>query len=137
MGMALLIWGPMFEVGVQQIDTQHRKLFDLANELADAVRAGKGLLPLGTILNELTTYTQTHFSSEEQLMVQNGYPATAEHKAYHQELIKQVSDFKRSFLAGDVGIVDKTLQFFTDWLAKHIMETDKALARDLKQKGVL
>jgi hemerythrin len=48
--MPLLIWGPIFEVGVQQIDTQHRKLFDLA----DAIRAGKGMLPLGTILNELT-----------------------------------------------------------------------------------
>jgi len=135
--MPLLIWGPMFEVGVQQIDTQHRKLFDLANELADAVRAGNGRIPLGKILNELTTYTQTHFSSEEHLMVQSGYPATAEHKAYHQELITQVSDYKRAFLAGDIGIVDSTLQFFTDWLAKHIMETDKALARDLNQKGIV
>jgi len=134
--MSLLIWGPMFEVGVQQIDTQHRKLFDLANELADAVRAGRGMEPLGKILNELTSYTQTHFASEEQLMTHYGYAATAEHKAYHQDLIRQITDFKRAFSAGDVGIVDKALQFFTDWLAKHIMETDKALARDLKQKGV-
>lgn len=134
--MSLLIWGPMFEVGVHQIDTQHRKLFDLANELADAVRAGTGSTPLGKILNELTLYTQTHFSSEEQLMTQYGYPATAEHKACHQDLIKQVTEFKRAFSAGDSAIVDNMLQFFTDWLAKHIMETDKALARDLKQKGV-
>lgn len=134
--MPFMIWGPMFEVGVQQIDTQHRKLFDLANELAEAVRDGRGIEPLDKILTGLTSYTQTHFASEEQLMTHYGYPATAEHKAYHQELIKQVTEFKRAFNAGDVGIVDSILQFFTDWLAKHIMETDKALARDLKQKGV-
>ncbi len=134
--MSLMIWGPMFEVGVGQIDSQHRKLFDLANELADAVRAGKGMVPLGRILNELVTYTQTHFAAEEQLMSQHGYPATAEHKACHQELIRKVGDFKRAFLEGDSSIVDKTLQFFTEWLSRHIMEIDKAFARDLIQKGV-
>lgn len=35
--MTLMIWGPMFEVGVHQIDAQHRKLFDLANNLSDAI----------------------------------------------------------------------------------------------------
>lgn len=134
--MSLMIWGPMFEVGVQQIDTQHRKLFDLANELADAVREGKGALPLGKILNELTTYTQIHFAAEEQLMSQHGYPATAEHKACHQELTKRVAEFKRALQAGDVAIVDDALQFFTAWLSKHIMEIDKAFAKALKQKGI-
>jgi hemerythrin len=134
--MSLMIWGPMFEVGVHQIDSQHRKLFDLANELADAVRAGNGMLPLGKILDELVIYTQTHFTTEEQLMSQHGYPATAEHKGCHQELIKKVGEFKYAFHAGDTGIVDSALQFFTEWLTKHIMNTDKAFAKDLIQKGV-
>ena len=35
--MTLMIWVPMFEVGVHQIDDQHRKLFDLANDLSDVI----------------------------------------------------------------------------------------------------
>lgn len=132
--MALLIWGPMFEVGVQEIDRQHRTLFDLANTLAEAVIQGKGPEPLATIFNELVRYTQTHFALEEQLMAQHGYPATAEHKASHQELVRQVTEYRHAFTSGDNAIIDKMLQFFTSWLSRHIMEIDKALARHLKQK---
>ena len=134
--MSLLIWGPMFEVGVREIDAQHRKLFDLANGLADAVIHGKGAEPLGNILTELGRYTQTHFATEELLMTKHGYPASEEHKAAHQKLIQQVADYKQRFLAGDATMAEKTLQFFTDWLSKHIMQIDKSLASDLQQKGV-
>lgn len=135
--MGLLIWGPMFEVGVQEIDRQHRTLFDQANILAEAVVQGKGPESLGAIFNELVRYTQTHFTLEEQLMAQHGYPATAEHKAGHQELVRQVSEYRQAFIAGDSAIIDKMLQFFTSWLSRHIMEVDKVLAQHLKQKGLL
>ena len=134
--MALLLWGPMLEVGVKEIDTQHRKLVDLANELADAVRAGKGKDVAGKILNELVSYTQSHFSTEERLMTLHKYPGAAEHKQLHQDLIKTVSDFKAKFLKGEATISEELMSFLRDWLTKHIMNIDKAFARDLKTKGV-
>ena len=134
--MPLLLWGPMLEVGVKEIDTQHRKLVDLANELADAVRAGKGKEVLGKTLAELVRYTQTHFATEEKLMDQHKYPGTADHKQLHKDLVKTVSDFKAKFDKGDAALTDEIMNFLRDWLTKHIMNIDKALARDLKQKGV-
>lgn len=134
--MSLLIWGAMFEVGVQEIDAQHRRLFDLANQLADAVRIGKGTDIIGNVLNELVRYTQTHFTFEEQLMSQNHYEAAAQHRQQHQDLIESVAEFKRRFAAKDEAVVDEALQFFTEWLSRHIMDTDKALARALQLKGV-
>ena len=134
--MSLLVWGAMFEVGVQSIDHQHRTLFDLANRLAEAIMQGTGAEPLGQIFNELVRYTQHHFVMEEQLMALHGYPAAVQHKTAHQELIQQVSEYRRAFATADLQIADKMLQFFTVWLSHHIMETDKALARDLKHKGV-
>ena len=126
----------MLEVGVKEIDTQHRKLVDLANELADAVRAGKGKETLGKTLAELVRYTQTHFATEEKLMDQHKYPATTEHKQLHKDLVKTVSDFKAKFDKGDAALSEEIMNFLRDWLTKHIMNTDKALARDLKLKGV-
>lgn len=134
--MPLLIWGPMFEVGVHEIDSQHRRLFDLANQLADAVIQGKGTEPLGEILDGLVRYTQTHFVSEEQLMARHQYPAITEHKALHQTLVQEITRHKQAFAAGDTDSAAKTLHFFTEWLTKHIMHTDKILAHDLHQKGV-
>jgi len=134
--MPLLIWGAMFEVGIRDIDAQHRRLFDLANQLADAIRVGKGREITGEVLTDLLRYTQTHFSFEEQLMRQYGYPAAAEHRQRHQDLVQQVIEFRRRFKAGDVYVVSEALQFFTEWLSSHIMNIDKAFARDLKSKGV-
>jgi len=134
--MPLLLWGPMLEVGVAEIDTQHRKLVDLANELADAQVAGKGKDVLGKILTELVRYTVTHFTTEERLMDKHKYPATADHKQLHKELVKTVSDFKTKFDKGDALLSQEIMNFLRDWLTKHIMNIDKALAKDLKQKGV-
>jgi len=135
--MALLLWGPMLEVGVKEIDTQHRKLVDLANELSDAQIAGKAKDVLGKILTELVRYTVTHFATEERLMDQHKYPATADHKQLHKDLVKTVSDFKAKFDKGDAALSQDIMHFLRDWLTKHIMNIDKALAKDLKQKGVL
>lgn len=134
--MALLLWGPMLEVGVKEIDTQHRKLVDLANELSDAQVAGKAKDVLGKTLSELVRYTVTHFSTEERLMDQHKYPAAADHKQQHKDLVKTVSDFKAKFDKGDAALSLEIMHFLRDWLTKHIMSTDKAFARDLIQKGV-
>ncbi len=134
--MPLLLWGPMLEVGVKDIDNQHRKLVDLANELADALKSGHGKEVLGKILTELVRYTQTHFTTEERLMDQHKYPAAADHKQLHKELVKTVTDFKGKFDRGDASLTDDLMNFLRDWLTKHIMNIDKALAWDLKGKGV-
>ncbi|CAH2032297.1 bacteriohemerythrin [Trichlorobacter ammonificans] len=134
--MPLLLWGPMLEVGVREIDTQHRKLVDLANELADAVRAGKGKDVAGKILNELVSYTQSHFATEERLMDLHKYPDATNHKQLHKDLVKTVSDFKAKFIKGEATISEELMNFLKDWLTKHIMNIDKAFARDLKAKGV-
>lgn len=126
----------MFEVGITEMDQHHRTLFNLANQLAEAARQGQGKAPLAEVFDELLRYTQYHFASEERLMAAHGYPATEQHKQAHQELIRKVSDAKRSFSAGDDTIVDEMMGLFTSWLAHHIMETDKELAQDLRAKGV-
>lgn len=132
--MSLLVWGAMFEVGVAEIDKQHRNLFNLADSLAEANREGKGKELLEQIFTELIRYTQYHFTTEEQLMAQYGYKDIVQHKAKHQELASQVMEYRRAFAAGDKEIVDKMLHFFTNWLAHHIMETDKGVAEVINRK---
>ena len=134
--MALMIWGPMFEVGVHEIDTQHRQLFNLANELAEAIMQRREQDILIRILAELTRYTQTHFTTEEQLMTRHQYPGAEAHRRQHQELVHQVEQLRLAVQEGQPDAADKVLKLFTGWLAEHIMHIDKALARDLQQKGL-
>ena len=66
--MPLITWTDELSVSVKDLDSQHQKLFDLVNELHEAMRSGKGKEAVGSILNRLADYTKTHLFYEERLM---------------------------------------------------------------------
>ena len=134
--MSLLAWSNALSVGVKEIDDQHKKLVDLANQLNDAMKAGHGKDAIGSILVELVRYTQSHFAFEEKLMDTHKYPATEKHKAEHKDLVKSVGDFKAQFDRGDATLTTSVMNFLRDWLTKHILSSDRALGRDLNTKGL-
>ena len=134
--MSLLAWSNMFSVGVKVIDDQHRKLLDLANKLNDEMAAGHGKEVLGKILADLIAYTQYHFDTEHKLMAEHQYSASAGHKEAHNQLVKQVAELKKKYDKGENVLTSEVMVFLRDWLTKHIMNTDKALGRELNQKGV-
>ena len=134
--MSLLAWSSVFSVGVTEIDNQHKKLVDMANRLNDAMKAGQGKEAIGKVLNELVSYTATHFAYEERLMDQHKYPMSPEHKQEHKDLVKTVLDFKAKFEKGDAALTAEIMTFLRDWLTKHIMNSDKKFGKDLNTKGV-
>ena len=134
--MSLLSWSNAFSVGVKEIDDQHKKLVQLANELNDAMKAGHGKEALGKILGELISYTATHFATEERLMERNHYPKADEHKKQHQDLVKSVLDLKSKFDAGNATLTAEVMVFLRDWLSQHIINSDRALGKDLIAKGI-
>jgi len=134
--MPLMIWGPMLAVGVKEIDDQHQKLVQMANELNDAMRDGQGREALGKILKELVRYTSYHFATEERLMDQHKYAQSAEHKKQHKDLVHTVTELVAKFEKGDAALSTEVMNFLREWLMKHILNTDKAFAKDLASKGV-
>lgn len=134
--MALINWSPMLAVGVQEIDDQHKVLVELVNKLNDAMHAGQGKAALQGVLNELVRYTQYHFGTEERLMARHGYAAAAGHKGEHQKFIAEVSAFKKKFDSGNAMISSEIMNFLRDWLARHILGSDKAFAKSLQAAGV-
>lgn len=134
--MSLLAWNPMFSVGVKEIDDQHKRLIELANQLNDAMGAGKGRAVLDKVFSELVSYTQSHFQTEEKLMGQIGYSNAVAHKAEHKSLVAAVADLKQKHDKGDVVLTSQVMSFLRDWLTKHILNSDKTLGRELNAKGV-
>jgi hemerythrin len=133
--MSLMTWDKSLEVGHAGIDSDHKKLVALVNQLADAMAAGQGKEVCGKVLAELASYTKTHFAMEERLMAAHGYPKAAEHKSEHDKLVKEVLDFKAKFDAGSVMLSVSLLNFLKQWLAHHIHESDTALVAGLAQKA--
>lgn len=134
--MPLMLWTPLFSVGLREIDEQHKVLFNLANEFDDAVRAGREDEFLAPILDQLIEYTEFHFQTEERLMQRQGFSATAAHCLEHERLRRSVEEFRQRFSNGEVDLAQEVLTFFRDWLTHHIMNSDRRLGSELNRKGV-
>jgi hemerythrin len=134
--MALISWSPAFSVNVPSIDVQHQKLVEMINQLHDAMRAGKGHIETLAIAERLITYTQTHFTAEEKMMRQVGYPDLAHHQTLHADLTRQVLDIQAKARAGQLGLSIQVSNFLKEWLINHIQGEDMKYKTLANQKGV-
>lgn len=123
-------WRDDLQIGVEEIDNQHRELFRRFDDLLEACKAGKGdqeVLRLFTFLDE---YVATHFSAEERLMRQCGYRDYLEHKKLHQGFVRGLEELKRKFRNEGAGLslVISTNQMMIEWLVRHIDKMDREIA---------
>ncbi len=123
--MAIIEWNSKLSVGVDEMDRQHQKLVSLLNQYHDAMKSGKADDVMAGILHQLVSYTQTHFTDEEKLMAQHGYPDLAVHKKFHSELMRQVNAFMEKRRSGAMIPGVQVANFLREWLYNHIIGTDK------------
>lgn len=109
-------------------------MISIANQPHVALHVGHGREACGRILrilDELVDYTVKHFAFEEKLMREHGYPQTEAHPGEHKKLIADVTRFKKRWDAGETAAGAELMAFVAEWLIKHIMKVDKALAESL------
>lgn len=134
--MPLIDWSRDFSVNIRELDSQHKRLVNLINELHDAMLAGKGRDMLGKVLSGLAEYTAAHFSKEEDVMESNGYPFYTPHKREHTEFAIKVIQTKREFDRGRIVLGTEMMRFLKDWLSNHIIKSDKAYTSFLNGRGI-
>jgi hemerythrin len=133
-----ILWTPKLAVGVEEIDEEHRELFDRVNRLLDAMAQAKAKEELEPLVGFLHDYVNVHFGGEQRLMQQYRYPAAAEHLAQHAFF---VSEFKA--LAAEVQKVGPTAllsirvnKLLCDWLRDHVSTTDREFGEFLRSAGM-
>jgi len=131
-----LEWDASFATGVSKYDDQHKVLFNMVNDLADAMQQKKSKEAVGRVLNGLAEYTINHFADEERSFAQTHYPEESQHKALHKKLLDQVTDLIGKFNAGVPLIAQDVINFLQDWLINHIKGTDKKYGHHLNKNGI-
>ncbi|MEW6195268.1 MAG: bacteriohemerythrin [Bacteroidota bacterium] len=134
--VALINWDPSYSVNINSIDTQHKKLINMINNLHEAMLQGRGKEVLGSIFNELASYTIYHFNHEEELFAKYDYMEQNKHKAEHERLIAQVNDLKNNFNKGGSVLTMEVMNFLKLWLSDHIIGSDKKYSSFLNERGV-
>jgi len=125
-------WGPQFLTGIEEVDAQHHSLVKMINRFGDALATDvvdeRFIL---TILEELSSYAQSHFQTEEQLM-----PAMRldprhikAHQTEHRNFMTNVSGLMRTSSRDSLENHRSLFEYLVHWLAYHILGIDQNMAR--------
>jgi hemerythrin len=129
--MNFIDWEDRYRTGFSLIDTQHKKLFVMANDIYRAHVLGKREAPaLKYFPRRELEFLEHHLLMEEQVMLLTAYPLLEEHKKEHAEYGK--------IILNALEAADPEQDFFVrDWIFSHINQ-DMALGeylQDLKRRG--
>ena len=123
--MQELEWSEDLNLGIEEIDADHRQLVAVLDELFVACLEEQGRDVLGEILARLVDHTRGHFAREEAVMERHAYPGLGAHRREHALLIVQVLEIQRIFeKSADQALNNEMLTFLKDWLIDHIQESD-------------
>jgi two-component system sensor histidine kinase/response regulator len=125
-------WNENFATGIEEIDIQHQKLVDLLNTLVGHLAFNADAPALNQIFEELKNYTVIHFTTEERIWHEFFANDAWEewHKTAHSDFIGKVLELKakETTLSMD-EVIEQIVSFLTHWLALHIIESDKRMAK--------
>jgi hemerythrin-like metal-binding protein len=130
--MEIFPWNVNFETGIDLVDQQHKKLVELLNTLVRHLAYQADVPALESIFDELKQYALVHFRTEEEIWDRH-LPDDAwevAHRRAHLQFVDDVLTLKQ----GEAGqsfddMIEKVVAFLTKWLAVHIIDTDKRMAK--------
>jgi hemerythrin len=120
--MALLVWVPELDTGIDEIDRQHRRIVDYINKLYE-LRETHDRDGLGEVIGEMVDYTLSHFVFEESLMESAGYLFSGPHKKVHELFTRRVAEMQSRFDAGE-DVANELHNMLSRWLFNHIRNED-------------
>lgn len=131
--MPLFIWKPSYNLGIPEIDFDHRQMVGMINDLYEAMKTGRGSEVVDQILDRLIDYIGQHFDNEEGFMRAGNYPRILDHEQEHQQFRANVLAMDMRRRAGNAPPSIELLNYLCDWLRGHVTTSDKKLGRYLKR----
>ncbi|MDE5678934.1 MAG: hemerythrin family protein [Lachnospiraceae bacterium] len=122
-----------FVTGIEEIDKEHRRLFEIAEELYEL--KCEEFIPdkydnIRKILEELKDYTLTHFAHEEAYMQSIGYKRMFTQKSQHDALRQIMEEWDLNAIDENQDeTIEEMLRIVTDWLVNHILNQDKLIGK--------
>ena len=143
-----LVWTDEdYSVNIKKIDLQHKKMFQMLNDVELIINEKKDNTELGELLDGLMNYTVYHFATEENLFEKYSYEETRDHSIIHQAFCDKiggmVEEFKTSMLSGkarepvESDLTWGLLNFLRAWIVGHIQNEDRRYSKTLNDAGIL
>lgn len=123
--MAVVVWNKLFEYGIPIIDQQHKKIVTMMNNVVEKLEVEKISDDIKRECQIAIIIVAEHFSDEERLLEDIGYPGLSQQKELHKKIMLKLQNVRREIdLENDVlsqGIVGE----FREMFKRHILEEDR------------
>lgn len=127
----MIQWKKSYRIGVEEIDQQHQRLFEIANQAYELLK--NDLVTdkydrIVSIIEELRDYTIYHFGFEENYMASIGYKKRLSHKVIHDDFIAKLNEVDLDHIDDNQDqYLTELLDFVVQWIEQHILGTDKLI----------
>ena len=117
-----ITWTADLNTGINVIDQQHRRIVEFVNDLEAAQVVGDKQ-KIKSIIDDCVDYTLSHFTFEESLQAEAGYPYCKPHKKVHELFARKVAESQQRLELGD-DIAAELHNMLSRWLVNHIKHDD-------------
>lgn len=114
-------------IGVEQIDNEHKHLFDLVNSTADLLmKDNVSRSDVTNLFRELNDYAILHFTHEEEYMEKINDPELPRQREMHQAFVMKLKELEIGDIKtkDDKETIKNILEFVARWLFSHILSSD-------------
>jgi putative two-component system response regulator len=125
-------WNDNFQTHIKDIDDQHKQLIKLLNQLVSHLAFQADVPTLNDIFGQLADYASFHFTTEEAIWHRyfQGDAWETWHQQAHVSFIDEVIRLKAEESHKPLDdVIESIVSFLTHWLAFHILESDRRLAK--------
>lgn len=124
----MFLWKKEFELGINSIDEQHKKLLDIGNRINELLKnhdENDDFDEILTVIEELKDYTVYHFNTEEELFLKYKYTDYEKHKKEHDEFIAYLDSINfQDVDKNQKEFLKDLLTKIVKWVFNHIITTD-------------
>lgn len=129
----MIYWKEEYSLGVEKIDEQHKKLFQIASDIYNLLKNDFYIDKYDRILlliSELRDYAVFHFKTEEEFQLEIGYRKYLSHKVEHDDFVKKINslDLSRIDENQDQYILE-LLDSVVKWISDHILKRDLEITK--------
>jgi hemerythrin len=125
--MALIQWQKEYEIGIPELDNQHKKIIKIVNRAMGLQFSQQKQREIEEILDDLQKYIRDHFKAEEEYMLKHQCPGYAEQRREHNQFIERFFNAQTEYYKDGRVTSINIFNFIWDWFSQHILVMDKKL----------
>jgi hemerythrin-like metal-binding protein len=115
------------------IDKEHQVQLGMLDAFCALIESDEPQSKIHEVLNQLISYSEVHFMSEQLLMRMYAFPDYDDHSHDHETMIEHLNQIKQRFTAGQKNTALETARGMRGFLIGHINSRDQVFSNYLRK----